>query len=194
MGPDRRRARILLVATFVFFFLPVVGAWLLNVYAPDWRPFGTVNHGTLVQPVRPVSAVRLRHFDGTAVDPGYLSERWTLVHLLEGDCGRSCIDALARSRQVHRALGDDMHRVQILLVRAAPADTRPAELPPGIAFAVADGDWMASFTDTDAVARRDPGIYLVDPRGYLMMGYPQDVDRRALLADLERLLKISKIG
>ena len=129
MVADRRRARILLAGTFLFFLLPVVGAWLLNVYAPDWRPFGMLNHGTLVQPVRPVSAVCLRHFDGTAVDPVYLSERWTLVHLLEGDCGRSCIDALARSRQVHRALGDDMHRVQILLVRAAPVDRRPAELP-----------------------------------------------------------------
>ncbi len=194
MGPDRRRARILLVATFLVFFLPVVGAWLLNVYAPDWRPFGTVNHGTLVQPVRPVSAARLRHFDGTAMDPGYLSERWTLVHLLDGDCGPSCMDALARSRQVHRALGDDMHRVQLLLVRAASVGARSAELPPGIAFAVADSDWLASFTDTDAAAEPGPGIYLVDPQGYLMMRYPQDVDRRALLADLERLLKISKIG
>ena len=194
MGPDRRRARILLVATFLIFFLPVVAAWLLNVYAPGWRPFGTVNHGTLVQPARPVSAEHLRHFDGTAMDPDSLSERWTLVHLLDGDCGRSCIDALARSRQIRRALGDDMHRVQILLVRATPADTRPAELPSGVAFAVADGDWLASFTDTDAVTGRDAGIYLVDPQGYLMMGYPQDVDRRALLADLERLLKISKIG
>jgi hypothetical protein len=34
----------------------------------------------------------------------------------------------------------------------------------------------------------------VDPQGYLMMRYPQAVDRRGLLADLERLLKISKIG
>jgi cytochrome oxidase Cu insertion factor (SCO1/SenC/PrrC family) len=194
MGPDRQRARILLVATFLFFFLPIVGAWLLNVYAPDWRPFGTLNHGTLVQPARPVSATRLQHIDGTAMDPEYLSERWTLVHLLEGDCGRSCIDALARSRQVQRALGDDMRRLQIVLVRAAPADTLPAELPTGVAFAVADSDWLASFTDTDAVAGRDAGIYLVDPQGYLMMGYPQDVDLRALLADLERLLKISKIG
>ncbi len=194
MGPDRQPARILLVATFLFFFLPIVGAWLLNVYAPDWRPFGTVNHGTLVQPARPVSAERLRHFDGSAMDPGYLSERWTLVHLLDGDCRQSCIDALARSRQVHRALGDDMHRVQLLLVRAAPVGARSAELPTGVALAVADRGWLARFTDIDAAAGRDPGIYLVDPQGYLLMRYPQDVDRRALLADLERLLKISKIG
>ena len=194
MVADRHRARILLAATFLFFFLPVAGAWLLNVYAPDWRPFGTVNHGTLVQPVRAVSAVQLRHFDGTAIDPGYLSERWTLVHLLDGNCGQSCIEVLSRSRQVQRALGDDMYRVQLLLVRAAPVDARLAEFPAGVDFAVADSGWLARFSDTDAGAGPDAGIYLVDPQGYLMMRYPQDVDRRALLADLERLLKLSKIG
>jgi cytochrome oxidase Cu insertion factor (SCO1/SenC/PrrC family) len=194
MVADRRRARLLLAGTFLFFFLPVVGAWLLNVYAPDWRPFGMVNHGTLVQPVRPVSATHLQNFDGTAMDPGYLSERWTLVHLLDGECGQSCIEALTRSRQVRRALGDDMSRVQLLLVRAAPVDARLAELPTGVDFAVADSDWLARFTDTDAGAGPHAGIYLVDPQGYLMMRYPQAVDRRALLADLERLLKISKIG
>ena len=194
MVADRRRARILLAGTFLIFFLPVVGAWLLNVYAPDWRPFGMVNHGTLVQPVRPVSAVQLRHFGGTPIDPGYLSERWTLVHLLDGDCGQSCMDALSRSRQVQRALGDDMYRVQLLLVRAAPVVARLAELPAGVDSAVADSDWLAHFTATNAGAGPDAGIYLVDPQGFLMMRYPQDVGRRGLLADLERLLKISKIG
>ena len=194
MVADRRRARILLAGTFLFFFLPVVSAWLLNVYAPDWRPFGMVHHGTLVQPGRPVSAVQLRHFGGTPIDPGYLSERWTLVHLLDGDCGQSCMDALSRSRQVQRALGDDMYRVQLLLVRAAPVAARLAELPTGVDSAVADSDWLAHFTATNAGVGPDAGIYLVDPQGFLMMRYPQDVGRRGLLADLERLLKISKIG
>jgi cytochrome oxidase Cu insertion factor (SCO1/SenC/PrrC family) len=197
MVANRRRARILLAGTFLFFFLPVVSAWLLNVYAPDWRPFGMVNHGTLVQPVRPVSAVQLRHFAGTPLDPDYLSERWTLVHLLHGDCGQSCMDALGRSRQVHRALGDDMYRVQLLLVRAAPVDARLADLPTGVDSAVADREWLAHFTDSNSEAAEvgpDEGIYLVDPQGFLMMRYPQDVEQRALLADLKRLLKISKIG
>ncbi|MEE8285704.1 MAG: hypothetical protein V3R72_03335, partial [Gammaproteobacteria bacterium] len=188
MVADRRRARILLAGTFLFFLLPVVSAWLLNVYAPDWRPFGMVNHGTLVQPVRPVSAVQLRHFAGTPIDPGYLSERWTLVHLLDGDCGQRCMDALSRSRQVQRALGDDMYRVQLLLVRAAPVAARLAERPTGVDSAVADSDWLAHFPATNAGVGPDAGIYLVDPQGFLMMRYPQDVGRRGLLADLERLL------
>ena len=194
MGPDRRRARTLLIGFFLVFFLPIVGAWLLNVFAPDWRPFGTVNHGTLVQPVRPVTAASLQHLDGTDMDPGYLFGRWTLVHLPDGVCGQSCTEALARSRQVQQALGDDMHRVQVLLVVARSGDAPSVEIPPEVSFAVANSDWLASFSFADSTPERAPGIYLVDPQGYLMMCYPQDVDRRGLLADLERLLKISQIG
>jgi len=194
VGPDRRRARSLLIGAFLVFFLPIAAAWLLNVFAPDWRPFGTVNHGTLVQPVRSVTAASLQHPDGTQMAADYLSGRWTLVHLLDGVCGRSCIEALARSRQVQQALGDDMHRLQLLLVLARPLDAQSAEIPSGVSFAVANSDWLASFSFADSTPERAPGIYLVDPQGYLMMRYPQDVDRRGLLADLERLLKISKIG
>ena len=116
MGTDRRPTRILLVGTFLVFFLPILAAWLLNVFAPDWRPFGTLNHGTLVQPVRQLSAARLEHVDGSPLDSGYLAGRWTIVHLLDGDCRQSCMDALTRSHQVQQALGDDMQRVQLLLV------------------------------------------------------------------------------
>jgi hypothetical protein len=107
------------------------------------------------------------------------------------------MDALGRSRQVQRALGDDMYRVQLLLVRAAPVDARLADLPTGVDSAVADREWLAHFTDSNSEAAEvgpDEGIYLVDPQGFLMMRYPQDVEQRALLADLKRLLKISKIG
>ncbi len=194
MVPDRRRSRTLLIVTFLLFFLPVLGAWLLIVFAPDWRPFGTVNNGTLVQPVRSVTAAGLRYVDGTEIDPGYLSGRWTLVHVTDGACERSCIEVLARSRQVQQALGDDMQRVQLLLVLAGPANAPSADIPPGVTLAAASSDWLASFSFTDGPPGQGPGIYLVDPQGYLMMRYPREVDRRGLLADLERLLKLSMIG
>jgi len=194
MGRNRSRARTLLVVAFLVFFLPVLAAWLLNVFAPDWRPFGTVNNGTLVQPVRAVTAAGLRNVDGTSIDPAYLSGRWTLVHVVRGACERSCVEVLVRSRQVQQALGEDVQRVQLLLVLAAPASAPSADIPPGVTLAVASSDWLVSFSFTDAPPEQGPGIYLVDPQGYLMMRYPRDVDRRDLLADLERLLKLSMIG
>jgi cytochrome oxidase Cu insertion factor (SCO1/SenC/PrrC family) len=37
-------------------------------------------------------------------------------------------------------------------------------------------------------------IFLVDPQGYLIMWYPRDANPSGLIKDLERLLRISKIG
>jgi hypothetical protein len=60
-------------------------------------------------------------------------------------------------------------------------------------FAVAPAEWLSAFPLGDATATGS-AIYLIDPQGYLMMRYPLSVDQHALLSDLERLLKISKIG
>lgn len=194
MAVERRTTRILLVGTFLVFFVPIVAAWLLNIFAPGWRPFGTLNHGTLVAPVRRVSSTDLKHLDGSAMDPDYLSGRWTLVHLLDGGCAKPCVEALRRSYRVQQALGDDMQRVQLLLVLMESVDLESADLPPKVALAVANDAWLAAFSFAQTAPRETLTTYLVDPQGYLMMRYAQDVDQRGMLADLERLLRISKIG
>jgi cytochrome oxidase Cu insertion factor (SCO1/SenC/PrrC family) len=194
MVAERQPTRILLIGTFLVFFVPILAAWLLNVFAPGWRPFGTLNHGTLVEPVRQLSSTDLAHLDGRAMDPDYLSGRWTLVHLLDGDCAQLCVEALVRSYQVQQALGDDRQRVQLLLVVMASVDVETADRPPRVALAVANDVWLAEFSFAQTAPRENLTIYLVDPQGYLMMRYAQDVDQRGMLADLERLLKISKIG
>jgi hypothetical protein len=194
MTAERRRRRTVLVGTFLIFFVPIMAAWLLNVFAPGWRPFGTLNHGALVEPVRQVSTATLEHLDGGAMDPDYLSGRWTLVHLVDGDCGHRCVEALARSHQVQQALGDDMQRLQLLLVLKEAVTLEAEDLPPMVAVAMANDAWLAEFSVAKTVPRENLTIYLVDPQSYLMMRYAQDADQRGLLADLERLLKISKIG
>jgi len=197
MSTERRRRRILLVVTFLIFLLPIVGAWMLNIFAPDWRPFGTTNHGDLVQPVRAISARGLQRMDGAAMDPGYFSGRWTLVHVDDSRCGKACADTLMRSYQVKQALGEDVNRLQLLVVLNNPAAIPQADLaviPPGVTPAAATQEWLSDFSIDDTTVGPSPGIYLVDPQGYLMMRYTGDVDQRGLLTDLERLLKISKIG
>jgi cytochrome oxidase Cu insertion factor (SCO1/SenC/PrrC family) len=52
---------------------------------------------------------------------------------------------------------------------------------------------LAAFPDALA-PRTSDRLYLVDPLGNLLMSYPPDAPPRALLDDLERLLKLSHIG
>lgn len=195
MKPERSRLgpRRLLLLTFLIFFLPVLAAWLLNVMVPGWLPFGTVNHGTLVQPVRAVDSHGLARLDGRALEENFFNGRWTLVHVIRAPCASDCLEALTRTRQVRRALGEDIDRTQHLAVLAEPllvADFAALELT----AAVADERWLESFEFADVGAAASPVLYLIDPQGYLMMRYPPDIEQHGLLADLERLLKISKIG
>ena len=37
----------------------------------------------------------------------------------------------------------------------------------------------------------DQGLFLVDPRGYLMMYYPYDTNPSGIIRDLKRLLRLS---
>ncbi|RRQ22115.1 hypothetical protein [Thiohalobacter thiocyanaticus] len=48
-----RRGRLVLVLVFAFFALPLAVAWVMN-FAGGWVPKASANHGTLIQPVRPV--------------------------------------------------------------------------------------------------------------------------------------------
>ena len=163
---DKRINRALLLGTFLIFFVPIVGAWLMNVFIPDWRPFGTTNFGTLVQPVRSLDAKRLRTADGQPVDPGLLSGQWTVVHLPGAECGQPCVDTLARSRQVQLALGDDMNRVRLLLI-LPEASTPPATgLPEGVTTVVAGTDWLETFDgETLDVAR---SVCAPPPAGFFL--------------------------
>ena len=42
--------RLVVLLLFALFFVPVLSAYLLNVFNPGWLPFGTSNHGTLAGP------------------------------------------------------------------------------------------------------------------------------------------------
>ena len=50
---------------------------------------------------------------------------------------------------------------------------------------------LKSFPFRDA--QRDP-IYLVDPLGNVVLRYPKDADPSRMKKDLERLLRVSRIG
>jgi len=90
-------------------------------------------------------------------------------------------------RQVRLALGRDASRVARVLV-AQSADAVPA----------------APREDLQVVrpaAPEPPGplndpahIYLVDPRGNVMMRWPREPDMARMLRDLKTLLKASQIG
>lgn len=193
---------ILLMLLFIF---PVAASFIL--YASGWRPSGTINHGELVQPARPIKDVSLTRLDGNRMRFADLKKKWTLVYFGSAECLTPCKDNLYKMRQVRLSLGADGTRVQRLFVVTNPkANPKALDLlkyelkeHPGMAVvtgpaqsveALANQFHLPAGTPLDDLER----IYVVDPLGLLMMSYPADADPSAMRKDLKRLLKISRIG
>ncbi len=187
--------RVKFLALISIFILPFIAAWLA-LYVFDYRP-GSKNYGELVQPVRPLEFPLLTTSDNRQLDSEFWN-KWTFVILADGDCSKLCRDNLYYLRQMRVALGRDVNRVQNLLImqQSASSDLQTflADYPDLTVIEQADQSLLEKFR----LPNREPGaasiLYLVDPRGNLMMTYPAVNDPSSILSDMRRLLKVSQIG
>lgn len=181
-APGRRRGRRQLLLIAAIFLLPVAAAmWLY--FSSGWRPAPAAQHGMLIEPPRVLPSEGLRG-------------RWSLVLLQSGDCGAACAAALEELGRVRLALAKDIPRVRrVLLHDGRCCETgRPSPAPDLLVLPAAGEAGAALRALFPPVPGGGSGIYIVDPHGNLLMGYPSAGASRGLLKDLERLLRLSRIG
>jgi len=137
----------------------------------------TSNYGELLSP-RAISGL----------EP--LRGKWILVSFDAAACDAYCGKKLYFMRQVRRAQGKDMDRVERLWVLTDAGKPR-AELLGAI-----EGTRIETRMDLTKVfpGNAPDHIYLVDPLGNLMMRFPRDPDPSRMIKDLQRLLKYSRFG
>ncbi len=173
------------------------------LYATGWRPSGTINHGELVEPARPIKDVSLTRLDGKQMRFADLQKKWTLIYFGSAECLSPCKDNLYKMRQVRLSLGGEGTRVQRLFVVTNPnaLDLLKYELKEYPDMAVVTGptkniEALAGQFDLPVGTPLDKleRIYVVDPLGLLMMSYPAGADPSGMRKDLKRLLKVSRIG
>jgi hypothetical protein len=175
-----RRGRLKFLLLGLFFALPVAAGWLAW-----WFDIGTgssANYGTLLPP-QPLPAGPFATFRG----------KWVLEQFDSADCDAACERKLYFMRQLRRATGRDMGRVERLWIVIGGATPAPALLTAieGTALAPADERMLALFPADSPLSAH---IYLVDPLGNLMLRFPRDPDPTRMLKDLKRLLKVSGFG
>lgn len=188
-------SRLVVVVVFAMFFVPFLTAWLLTYH--DWRPSGTTNHGSLIEPVRSVTSHGLVGVDESNLTDDFFYGKWTLVFVGRAACDEGCQSALYTIRQVRLALGKDMGRVQRLYVLAESnqhKDDTFLASHPGLEVASANRGWLRTFSLSEEEAAPEQRIFVVDPQGYLMMHYAAKAEPKGILKDLKRLLKASRAG
>jgi len=175
-----KRGRVKLALLLALFAIPLVAAWA--AYVSGRLAGGAANYGTLLPP---------RQLDDPALVA--LRGKWVLVSIDRAGCAAACERKLYYMRQVRRAQGRQMNRVERLWIvtdAGAPAPALLAAIE-GTHLARADARLAAGFPAERAATDH---IYLVDPLGNLMLRFPSDPNPSKVVKDLERLLKYSGFG
>lgn len=192
----RRRARLTLLLLVLVCSLPVIASYLAFYV---WQPDGRVNHGELITPAA-LPATTLAGLDGQpALTRQALEGRWTLVYAGAGRCEPVCEASLHAMRQARLAQGKEQARVTKLwlLDGEGPPVATQISGQSDLRLARAGADWLAQLPG----AAQGRYVYLVDPRGNVMMRFDPAVPEqdateaiRGMVKDLQRLLKYSALG
>jgi cytochrome oxidase Cu insertion factor (SCO1/SenC/PrrC family) len=183
-----------------FVILAFFGPALL---AYGWYFFGNVsahnNQGEILNPIIDVEAMQLSLPGGKPMTRDEASyNRWNMMYFVGASCDASCNTVLHEMRQINKAIGKNAYRVRHMIVHTALPDAAftnllEAEYPDAIRLHAA----MTTLQSVMLEVSPDPNaqvIYLMDPIGNVMMRFKQDLPPKALINDLNKLLKISQIG
>lgn len=198
VDPGLRARNLRTLALLASLFLVPLALAFCTYYGSAWRPGGTVNHGVLISPPRPLPAVVLPEAPGMSPEAGVpplFRGRWSLVYLGSGICNAECRQALFVMRSARLALNTDMSRVAqvFLLVGECCAQNLVSEYP-GVRLLDGTGDPGRGLLEEFPREGRAHTLFVVDPLGNLMMSYDARQNSRGLLEDLQKLLRLSHIG
>lgn len=217
----RRNRRVL----FFIFAVPVLVVLLSTMmyYLADSNvvEMGTVNRGTLINPplslndlLRQNADSAVLEFDGAidgvidgvrdktsaAIVDG-TEPKWTLLLLLEGECGEYCKKLMYLTRQTHTALPKQHKKIRRVLLSdgALNADVRQAMITeyPELEWSTGNPAAVIDALAQAGIQHGDGDFYLVDPAGWLMMQYHAgslDQDElnalgKDVIRDAKRLIK-----
>ncbi|WP_414829056.1 hypothetical protein [Alteromonas sp. H39] len=182
-----KTSKKLFIALIVVFILPVVLAKL--ALDNDWFNRGATNKGNLLNPVLDVSAILEAE-----------APKWRLVYTLPENCDETCENALFSIHQVWLALGRESDRAEAVVVITESSDekavARLSETPSLHTVNASKENVNNSFKSVSGDA-----IFVVDTLNNAMLYYPVDGDKdtavmesRNILADVRKLMKLSRIG
>ncbi|MFM2587289.1 hypothetical protein [Vibrio sp. TBV020] len=176
------RGRIIFVSLVVMFALPAIIA--KTVLSQDWYESGVTNKGELIEP--------LKTFEILGLSNPYQSEQWQLGYVIPKECDEFCQQQIHLLGQSHIALGKYQQRVQPVLLVSPDSD----------AIEIPEGSYQTIVVNKEFEQVVGQFEYvIVDPLGQLVMRYPKVSSSselvpqsKGLLADLRKLLKLSRVG
>ena len=180
MNSPKKNGKKTLILLLLAFVLPVMAAKIVLSF--DLYQGGATNKGQLLE------SVSYQSLDMANPQP----QEWQLLYQLPSHCDAICEDRLYILQQSHVALGRNQDRVHTIIMVNQHSDT-----------AALTGFDFVTATPSKQLSKllNQQELVIVDPLGSLVMSYPiaedhqaQIMQGKALVADLRKLLKLSRIG
>ena len=181
---QRRRGRLQLILILAVVIAPMILASAMYQWR-FWVPETRSYHGELIGTGQ------------TRADLGVVGaeeSRWQLLVTVPEVCDAACKELIFLARQIHIGLNRDTARASHALAVAQPlANDYDAELRreyPQLSR------YQLQLPAYGGIAGKASGaqLWIVDPRGNLVLRYDASSKGKAILKDLRHLLKISQIG
>ena len=170
--------------------LPVTAAYIAYYVLP---PSNRTNYGSLIEPQRPLPVLPLATLDGAAFDLRELRGSWVLVMVDGAECDANCADKLLMMRQQRTMTGKDRDRIERvwLITDQAPLPIILMREYEGTRFIRAPLQPLRDFLALPELsdAQLSDHIWVIDPRGNLMLRWPKDPQINGVKRDIARLLK-----
>jgi len=183
----------IMIAVFV---VPMIAAYAYYFFADE---YSLGNHGDLIEPVVQIDDLELTDIDGTPLARDELIHHWKMFYVAGASCDRACQKGLYNMRQVNIALGKNADRFQHMIIHTDKMSDDFKEVVSaeysGALHAYGSIDRLVnSLAPAGASELAANAIYIMDPLGNIMMRFGPDISPKLILKDLNRLLKISRIG
>lgn len=184
--PEAPRARGRL--QLILLLLVAVGPMILATAMYQWRfwvPEGRNYHGALVGDGTQIADIGVQ---------GASEERWQLLVTAPGDCAEDCRQLVYAARQIHIGLNRDatraVHGLAVSRPLAADYDEQLKREYPQL------GRYHLDNLRYDKAVPAGQGalLWIVDPKGNLVLRYDATSKGKDILNDLRLLLKLSQIG
>jgi hypothetical protein len=200
----RRSGRWKLFAVLAVCAAPLIASYLAYYVI---KPEGRTNYGALIDPrTHPIPALASTTLDGKPRTLEQLSGKWIMLKVGGGECLQACQDQLLAMRQWRLMQGKNMERIERvwLVTDDQPLDTMTIRQYDGMEMLRAPGGEVAKWLPAEAGGSAADHVYLIDPRGNLMMRFPKQPEakpadlraswQRRVYQDIAKLLKASAIG
>ncbi len=190
----------ILLALAILFLGPVIAALSFYESGNNWIP-SRINYGKLIQPLINIQQLKISQTDGEPLKNKQLLGKWSMLYVEPAQCQQNCEQVLYKMQQIRLALGKDINRVQRIV--ATFSNDKNHQLAEKIAanyqgtelVHIDKKQFEIYFKQQTTASFNTAGeIFIVDPRGNIMMRYSASEKPDGIYNDLRRLLKVSNIG